>query len=89
MAIFYKDPAAVLDYAFDWSEWMAEGDGITDCTLTVPDGLTLASESSTSDTVLFWLSGGTAGTDYLITCHIETSQGRIDERTMTVTVRER
>lgn len=36
-----------------------------------------------------WLSGGTAGTEYDVTCQIVTSSSRTDERTMTIRVEER
>jgi hypothetical protein len=36
-----------------------------------------------------WLSGGTLGTDYLITNHITTSKSRQDDRSMIIQVRQR
>lgn len=35
------------------------------------------------------ISGGTAATDYVVTCQITTNQGRIDERSVLYKVRER
>ena len=100
-----KDPSAVLDYAFDWTGWLAAGETITSHTVTVPTGLTLDS-SMVSDfviaaevpedevtipnsLVIAWISGGTAGTTYRVECLITTSAGRTDERSLWITVQER
>ena len=41
-----KDPAAVLDYAFDWVglNWLESGESISEYTVTVPAGLTKDSD---------------------------------------------
>jgi hypothetical protein len=36
-----------------------------------------------------WVSGGTDGEDYPVTCHITTTGGRTDDRTMVIKVRRR
>jgi hypothetical protein len=33
-----KDPDAVLDYVFDWSSWLAEGETITAAEVTAVSG---------------------------------------------------
>lgn len=86
---FRKDPEAVLDFQFDWTAWLADGETITDHTITVPSGITNDSSSVASGVVTVWLSGGTAQTDYRVECLITTSAGRTDERSMTVRVNER
>lgn len=85
---FRKDPAAVLDYKFDWSTWLPTGDTISTVTITAATGITVDSSSITDgDTsVTVWLSGGTAGSYYTVACKIVTAQGRTDERTITVKV---
>ena len=84
-----KDPSAVLDYVFDWTEWLATGEIITDYTITADTGITV--DSSTEDTgkVTVWLSGGTAGINYKVACLITTSAGRTDERTIWIKVTDR
>lgn len=89
-----KDPQAVLDYTFNWGgaspgPWLQAGETISSVTFTVATGITKDSQSNTSTTATAWLSGGTAGEDYEVACKITTSQGRIDERTLTVRVRDR
>lgn len=100
MHSFLKDPQAVLDYKFDWkaltngsgeSDWLAAAETISVRTVTVPTGLTKDSDSitDTATSVTVWLSGGTAGQEYAVTCHIETSAGRKDDRTVTIRVQQR
>lgn len=85
---FAKDPSAVLDYVWDWSAWLG-ADTISTHTVTAATGLTVTSATHTNTAVTVWLSGGSAGTNYRVTCRIVTVGGRTDERTSTVRVRER
>ena len=85
---FTKDPDAVLDYEFDWSAWLGT-DTIATHTVTAPAGLTVDSTEATTTTVTMWLSGGTDGASYAVTCHIVTAAGREDDRTATITMQSR
>ena len=84
-----KDPSAVLDYAFDWTEWLATGETITDHTITADTGITADSSTESDGKVTVWLSGGTAGINYKVACKITTSAGRTDERTIWIKVVDR
>ena len=84
-----KDPNAVLDYAIDWSAWLAASETISTSTWTVPTGITQDSESETTTVATIWLSGGTAGVTYTVTNRIQTNQGRTDDRSFKVRVVER
>jgi hypothetical protein len=84
-----KDPSAVLDYVFDWTEWLATGETITDHTITADTGITVDSSTESDGKVIVWLSGGTAGINYKVACLITTSAGRTDERTIWIKVVER
>ena len=86
---FRKDPDAVLDYGFDWSDWLATGEAISVSTWTVPTGITKDSDASADSTTTIWLSGGTDGTTYTLTNHITTDAGREDDRSFDVIVEER
>lgn len=97
---FIKDPSAVLDYKFDWkaltngsgtSDWLAVGETISTKTVTASSGITADSSTitDTNTSVTVWLSGGTHGVDYAVTCRIVTSAGRIDERTVTIRCQDR
>ena len=101
---FLKDPSAVLDYKWDWKSvangssegdeignWLESGETITNHTITVPSGLTKDSSAlaDTDTSVVAWLSGGTAWSDYVVVCQIVTSAGRTEERSIRILVRDR
>lgn len=88
-SVFTKDPDATLDYGFDWSDWLADGEVISDSDWTVTEGITEDSATLTTTQTMIWLSGGTEGTRYTITNTITTSAGRIDDRSFFVDIRER
>lgn len=50
---------------------------------------TVDSHTATTTAVTVWLSGGTSGTRGTIACHITTSAGRQDVRTITVDATDR
>jgi hypothetical protein len=63
-----KDPAATLDYPFDWSPVLVEGESIVSHLVTVDEGdVVLDSTDASSTVIVAWLSGGTLGTTSIIT----------------------
>ena len=92
-----KDPSAVLDYVFDWTEWLATGETIAVdsetgeklITITADTGITVDSSTESDGKVTVWLSGGTAGINYKVACLITTTAGRTDERTLWIRVVDR
>jgi hypothetical protein len=103
VAMGFKDPRAVLDYAFLWQGWLAADETITAHTIT-PSAATITVDSSSvnaaavtldsveqkiGSVVTVWLSGGTADTIYVISCRVTTSAGRTDERSFRLIVRDR
>lgn len=83
--LIMKDAQAVKDYRFDWSSWLGT-DTINAHTIIVDDGLKKDSSSPGTSYVDVWLSGGTAGQRYGVTCQISTAAGRTDERRIEVLV---
>jgi hypothetical protein len=83
MARFMKDPDAVLDYAVDWEAWLGT-DTIASVAWSAPAGLTLDAQSHTDTIATVWLSGGTAGAQYVVGCAVTTAAGRVDERSLTI-----
>lgn len=90
------DPDARLDYTWNWDDWLQPGEIITSHYLEVEptqpaDGLMV----DTSDIfiggrmVVAWLQGGVPKTAVGVTCHIVTSEGREDDRTHDIWVKER
>ena len=86
---YLKDPSAILDWAFDWTDWLAAAETITDHTITADTGITVDSSTELDGKIIVWLSGGTAGQNYKVACKITTSAGRTDERTIWIKVMNR
>jgi len=97
-----KDPNSIVEYGRNWGGtdgWLASNETITTSnwyiTSDEEDIPTLAinitgsgisvDELSTS----VWLEGGTDGVKYKLTNRITTSQGRTEDRTGIITVREK
>ena len=102
----FKDPDAILDYAFNWrpsesdvekGPYLAEDEDIAvdpvtgdkKIIITVEEGLDLIRFYENNGLVTVWLSGGEVDHDYLVSCFIETTQGRADERSIIIRVKER
>lgn len=88
-----KDPQAVLDYQVNWAasgdSWLGADTIVGTPVWTIDAGLTKDSQSNTTTTATVWLSGGTAGTSYTVTCRVSTAAGRTDERSFIVKVMQR
>ena len=91
-----KDPDELLDYPFDWTEFLDEvsdtiataGPGIVPVLFTVT-GATLDSQQNSAKVATAWVKGGTAGTTAKVSCRITTTGGRIAERSINLKIRER
>jgi hypothetical protein len=88
---YVKDPAARLDYTWDWSAWLADvSDMISSATVAVPEGLTAVGLPTVGDTAVTQrVSGGTLDEAYAMVCQITTVGGLIDERSIFLTISER
>lgn len=90
MSTYLRDRDSVLDWRWDWSAWLAEGETISTAVVTVPVDLTKTQPDAHDDTtVTAWLSGGTAGETYTATARITTNQGRTDDRSIRLRTQER
>lgn len=85
---FTKDPDAVLDYQFNWEDWLEDGETISTSTFLV-DGLTIDSQGHNTTRATVWLSGGGAGNVYRVTNRVVTSDSRTDDRSISIRVMER
>jgi len=87
------DPDAVLDYTLDMYEegWLASNDEINGATWTSEDASVIVSSSSyTTRRSTVWLrtSGATPNQIYNVRCHFTSKDGRTDDRTLLVIIRE-
>lgn len=100
--IVLKDPAAVRTYAIDWGRDLPGSATIAAVAWSVPAGITVVEQGTHADAIVHHaqtypagtlamarLSGGTAGQNYNCICHITTTSGDEDERTLVVSCRER
>lgn len=74
--------------------WLAAAESIITSTWAITDGpdaaLVIDDDSQfTSKVGIVWLSGGTAGEDYVVTNTISTDQGRAENRSLLIQVRDR
>ena len=90
---FIKDPDAVLDWRFNWSQWLEDAETITSHEILVEDDseapVSVVSSDHVEGAVVVFLSGGTARNTAEVTCRISTDQNRTDDRTIRIRVRER
>ena len=90
MAIFLKDPAAVIDYAVDWAAAYLAGAEIAESDWQVaPAGLLVMAASHDAGRSTVTLAGGARGCAYRLTNRVTFSDGRRDERSLDVRVEER
>lgn len=86
---YVKDPNAVLDYRWDWSSWLPAGDTIATATFVVDDAALVIDDSlHDTTTATAWLSGGVSGSRYVVTCHITTTDGRADDRSLIISMKD-
>ena len=87
-----KDPADVLDYAFDIAPALCgnPGDGIATLDVGIepgnPGDLSLASAAADGLRCVLWLQGGQPGTVYTVTLRIGTQNGRVLARSVRLPV---
>ena len=85
-----KDPNAHIDYPFDWSAWLAD----VEDTLN-PAGCIALINGEDSDLITnvdpdaVWVEGGTVGETLQLTCRINTTGGRTDDRSVWLKIKER
>ena len=92
-----KDPAAVLTYSVEWSDWLFSGDTLLSTVITVtaiagdPAGTALRVVSSgvTTSKAFASIDRGTAGEIYTVTVDIITNNGLRDTRRFRIKVEPR
>ena len=85
---FTKDPDAKLDYLWDWTGYLAPGEFIQSVEVTA-GGVNLESVEHDTTTVTVWVGGGVHGVRAVVSCRVTTNQGRIDERSMRLYLKDR
>ena len=92
MTTIAKDPSSVIDHAFDWSDWLADDDVITQTEwLVSPDeagGLQTLSPFSEGTSKGILVAGGKPGHLYRLTCRITTNTAKRADRSAVFRVQE-
>lgn len=84
-----KDPNSVLNYAWDFTDWLITGDSLSDHSVIADAGITVDSSAINGAYVDVVLSGGTVGTSYDVTVRVTTSNGYVVDRTVIFSIGER
>jgi len=78
----YKSPNEEVDYQIVWSSTLGTDTIFSSLFTNVSSGVTLTTFYNTSTYCVIWFSGGTSGNSYEFTNQIETTGGRIYEKTL-------
>ena len=81
-----KSPGETRALTFDFTNELASGDTVTSATATSDAGLTLGAPTVSTPNVNVRASGGSNGSDYLVTCRANTAAGDVLEIAVTVRV---
>ncbi len=86
---FYKQPAEVLDYDVDYTDWFSNrADTPASFVVVAETGITVVGSSRTDNVVKVILSGGTADVKYKITVRLTTTNSLVKEADFTVTIQD-
>ncbi|MDB5668098.1 MAG: hypothetical protein JWL74_1048 [Alphaproteobacteria bacterium] len=93
MSFYLKDPGSRIDYAIDWGAFYLDGQVVAGSAWNVfpleTGGILLDGASFDLARTAVTLSGGLAGHVYSVTNRVTLSDGRVDERSITLRVEER
>lgn len=91
MAIFLKDPGALVDYSVEWTADYLAGATITGSTwaVTPAGGVTVEASAIAPGRTMVTLAGGHAGIVYHILNRVNLSNGRRDARLLVLRVEDR
>lgn len=87
---FFKDPVAFKDYGFNWIDFLGATDTIASSVWTVSPatGIVLSAASFSATATAIWAAGGTLNARYVLTNHITTVGGRVEEKSLLIVIRD-
>lgn len=78
-----KDPDDILDYSFDWSEWVeSNNDSINSYSFIQDGNLTLTNQLLNDNIISVFVAGGVLNSTSYLTCRIVTNAGRRKDKTL-------
>jgi hypothetical protein len=81
-----KAAAAVLDYSWDWTNWLNAGDSVASYLILPDSAINVVSDSRNAGVITAILSGGVLHRTHEVTCRITTTAGLVDERSIYLTI---
>lgn len=89
MTSYVKDPDAVLNYRWDWAEFLGDSDTITASEMITETGIVVDSDDNDTTSATVVLSGGTVGETYEVTNRITTAAGLVNDHTIRIRIEQR
>lgn len=93
MSLYLKDPQSRVDYSIDWGQGYLDGQTLAASLWAVrpeePGGIAVDEASFDLSRAAATLSGGIAGHLYNVSNRVTLSDGRSDERSITLRVEQR
>ena len=89
-----KDPEAILDYTWDWTDWLNKfqtPEVLSSHQIILANSLTAAIVGSTisGNKVIAIISGGAVGDRLAATCRITTAGGKVDDYTLYLKIKHK
>lgn len=85
-----RDPRSRLPVSVDWSAWLTqEATTIASSVWSIETGMVVDTPSATTTVASIYVSGGAAGSTYVLRNTITTASGLIDSRSIRVIVKDR
>ena len=93
--VYIHDPQARKDYTIDWGDYLKpqkladDTDALVDSRWTVPDGITLSEQQFDDRYATIWITVTGSERLYDLTNHITTREGREDDQTIRLRIRDK
>lgn len=90
-AFAVHDPDAILNYAFDWTSWLATDATISTSTWDGPDGMTLTASVDGANSIVKVevTDSSLVGQRVELVNHVTSSDGQEDDRTLKLYITQR
>lgn len=88
LRVFEMSPSAILDFGFNWAEWLGS-DTIATSNWTADAGVTPGAGAKTASLTYVIITAGAVAGVYDVTNSIVTSAGKADSRTFRIVVVQR
>ncbi len=87
--VFTKDPNATLDWVVSWALWLEDADSIVASIWVTSAAMTVEGDSFSDVDTTVWLSGGVEGERETITNRVTTADGRVEDFSFMLIIRQK